>query len=88
MLPPLTSRIYSLVNDYRLIAVPMFVLMASLLARTNTAKNLYNAMQVFGGRIKGGVAVQTFFVAVFLAAIRSMICHRQRLEMNWFHRAG
>ncbi len=56
VLPLLTSRIYSFVSEYTLIAVPMFVLMASLLDRTNIAKDLYNAMQFFGGRIRGGVA--------------------------------
>lgn len=73
VLPLLTSRIYSFVGEYTLIAVPMFVLMASLLDRTNIARDLYNAMQIFGGRIRGGVAVQTLIVAVFLAAMSGII---------------
>jgi tripartite ATP-independent transporter DctM subunit len=73
VLPLLTSRIYSFVGEYTLIAVPMFVLMASLLDRTNIAKDLYNGMQFFGGRIRGGVAVQTLIVAVFLAAMSGII---------------
>lgn len=73
VLPLLTSRIYSFVGEYTLIAVPMFVLMASLLDRTNIARDLYNAMQIFGGRIRGGVAVQTLVVAVFLAAMSGII---------------
>ncbi len=73
VLPLLTSRIYSFVGEYTLIAVPMFVLMASLLDRTNIAKDLYNAMQFLGGRIRGGVAVQTLVVAVFLAAMSGII---------------
>lgn len=73
VLPLLTSRIYSFVGEYTLIAVPMFVLMASLLDRTNIARDLYNAMQFFGGRIRGGVAIQTLVVAVFLAAMSGII---------------
>lgn len=73
VLPLLTSRIYSFVGEYTLIAVPMFVLMASLLDRTNIARDLYNAMQFFGGRIRGGVAVQTLVVAIFLAAMSGII---------------
>jgi len=73
VLPLLTSRIYSFVGEYTLIAVPMFVFMASLLDSTNIAKDLYNAMQAFGGRLKGGVAVQTLIVAVFLAAMSGII---------------
>jgi tripartite ATP-independent transporter DctM subunit len=73
VLPLLTSRIYSFVGEYTLIAVPMFVLMASLLDRTNIARDLYNAMQFFSGRLRGGVAVQTLVVAVFLAAMSGII---------------
>ena len=73
VLPLLTSRIYSFVGEYTLVAVPMFVLMASLLDRTNIAKDLYNSMQFFGGRLKGGVAVQTLIVAIFLAAMSGII---------------
>lgn len=73
VLPLLTSRIYSFVGEYTLIAVPMFVLMASLLDRTNIARDLYNGMQFFGGRLRGGVAVQTLIVAVFLAAMSGII---------------
>lgn len=41
-----TSRIYSFINEYVLVAVPMFVLMASILDRSGIARDLYNAMQV------------------------------------------
>ena len=62
-LPLVTSRVFGFVTEYSLVAVPMFVLMASLLDRSGIAKDLFNAMRVFAGRLPGGVAVQTIVVA-------------------------
>ena len=67
------SRIYSFVTEYSLVAVPMFVFMASLLDQTGVARDLYNTMRLFAGRLKGGVAVQTVLVAAFLAAMSGII---------------
>lgn len=68
-----TTRIYSFINEYVLVAVPMFVLMASILDRSGIAKDLYNAMRVWAGGLRGGVAVQTLLVALFLATISGII---------------
>ncbi|WP_371311936.1 TRAP transporter large permease [Pseudovibrio flavus] len=72
-LPLVTARIYGFVVEYSLVAVPMFVFMASLLDRSGIAKDLFNTMRLFAGRIPGGVAVQTLFVAFFLAAMSGII---------------
>ena len=72
-LPLVTSRVYGFVTEYSLVAVPMFILMASLLDRSGIAKDLFNAMRVFAGRLPGGVAVQTIVVAFFLAALSGII---------------
>ncbi|NIA70800.1 TRAP transporter large permease subunit [Pelagibius litoralis] len=71
--PLVSSRIYSFINEYVLVAIPMFVLMASLLDRSGMARDLYDAMRIVAGRIKGGVAIQTLIAAVFLAAISGII---------------
>ncbi|WCN11489.1 TRAP transporter large permease [Marinomonas mediterranea] len=72
-IPLITTRIYSFVNEYVLISIPMFVLMASILDRSGIAKDLYNTLRMFAGRLPGGVAVQTLFVAIFLAAMSGII---------------
>ncbi|WP_435101137.1 TRAP transporter large permease [Arhodomonas sp. AD133] len=72
-LPLVTTRVYGFVTEYSLVAVPMFVLMASLLDRSGIARDLFNAMRVFAGRLAGGVAVQTLVVAFFLAAMSGII---------------
>jgi tripartite ATP-independent transporter DctM subunit len=71
--PLVSSRIYSFVNEYVLVAIPMFVLMASLLDRSGMARDLYDAMRIVAGRLRGGVAIQTLVAAVFLAAISGII---------------
>ncbi|MGR5206215.1 MULTISPECIES: TRAP transporter large permease [Vibrio] len=72
-LPLVTSRIYSFVNGYVFLAVPMFVLMAALLDRSGIARDLFDAMKSVGRKVRGGVAVQTLIVAVILASMSGVI---------------
>jgi tripartite ATP-independent transporter DctM subunit len=72
-IPVITSRIYSFVQSFVFVSVPMFVLMAAILDRSGIARDLFDAMRLVGGRIRGGVAVQTIFVAVILAAMSGII---------------
>ena len=71
--PLITSRVYSFVNSFVFVSVPMFVLMAAILDRSGIAKDLFDAMKVLAGRLRGGVAIQTIFVAVILAAMSGII---------------
>ncbi len=67
------ARVFSFVTEYSLVAIPMFVLMASLLDKTGVARDLYSAMRIIAGRLKGGVGVQTIIVAALLAAMSGII---------------
>ena len=69
----ITSRIYTFVNSFIFVSVPMFVLMAAMLDRSGVARDLFDALKLIGGRIRGGVAVQTIFVSVILAAMSGII---------------
>jgi len=71
--PLITSRIYSFTTSYVFIAVPMFVLMAAVLDQSGIARDLFNAMRLVAGRLRGGVAIQTLVVALFLAAMSGII---------------
>nr|WP_238538225.1 TRAP transporter large permease subunit [Oceaniovalibus guishaninsula] len=71
--PLITSRIFSFVGAYVFVAVPMFVLMASILDRSGIARDLFDVMKLIGGRVRGALAVQTLFVAVLLAAMSGII---------------
>ena len=67
------SRIYGYVNTYVLIAVPMFLLMATIMDRSGVAEDLYDAISVWAGRMPGGVAHMTLLVAVLMAATTGII---------------
>ena len=68
-----SSNAFGLLEKYPLIAVPLFVLMASILERAGIAKDLFDAMSIFAGNLRGGVAVQTIAVAVILAAMSGVM---------------
>ena len=69
----LSSRIYGFVNVYVLIAVPMFLMMASIMEKSGVAEDLYTAMRVWAGGMPGGVAHMTLLAAVFMAATTGII---------------
>ncbi|WP_146585948.1 TRAP transporter large permease [Puniceibacterium confluentis] len=71
--PLITSRVYSFVSSFVFVSVPMFVLMAAILDRSGIARDLFDAMKLVGGRLRGGVAIQTIIVAVVLAAMSGII---------------
>jgi tripartite ATP-independent transporter DctM subunit len=60
-------------DKYTLVAVPFFVFMANILERSGVARELFTSMAILGGRMKGGVAVQTVFVSVVLAAMSGIV---------------
>src|SRR3546814_11366274 len=47
--------------------------MASILERAGIAEDLFDAMSIFAGNLRGGVAVQTVVVAVILAAMSGVM---------------
>lgn len=68
-----SSNAFGLTENYAMIAIPLFVLMATILERAGIARDLFDAMSVFAGNIRGGVAVQTTVVAVVLAAMSGVM---------------
>ncbi len=68
-----SSNAVGLLHHYSLVAVPFFVLMASILERAGIAEDLFDAMSIFAGNLRGGVAVQTTVVAVILAAMSGVM---------------
>jgi tripartite ATP-independent transporter DctM subunit len=67
------SRIYSFMNEYALVSVPMFVMMASILERSGVARDLFDAMRVWAGSMAGGLGIQTMVVATLMGAMTGII---------------
>jgi tripartite ATP-independent transporter DctM subunit len=68
-----STNAMDLLEKYPLVAVPFFVLMASILERAGIAQDLFDAMSIFAGGLRGGVALQTTIVAVILAAMSGVM---------------
>ena len=67
------QRVYDLAVTYAIIAVPLFIFMASLLERSGIARDMYDALNLAIGRMRGGVAVVTTVMAVIMAAMSGII---------------
>lgn len=67
------SRIFTLMNNYALIAVPLFVLMGCILEGAGIVERLFHALHVLAGRLRGGLAVGTLLSSTILAAMVGVI---------------
>lgn len=67
------SRTVDFIDSFALIAVPMFVIMASFMEKSGVAKDLYRAFHVWACSLRGGIGVVTIFVAVILGATTGII---------------
>ncbi|MEO0360067.1 MAG: TRAP transporter large permease subunit, partial [Pseudomonadota bacterium] len=69
----ISTRTAEFVSSFSLIAVPMFVLMASIMEKSGVARDLYRAFHVWAGSVRGGIGVVTTGVAVLLGATTGII---------------
>ncbi len=67
------DRIWSVMNNWVLVALPMFIYMGLMLDRSGVAELLMkNLVQLFGG-IRGGMAITVVLVGILLAASTGII---------------
>lgn len=69
----IVSRIYTLMNNYALISVPLFVLMGCILERSGLVEGMFRALHLLVGRIPGGLAVATIGASTIMAAMVGVI---------------
>ncbi|WP_212523337.1 TRAP transporter large permease subunit [Actibacterium sp. MT2.3-13A] len=69
----LAQRVYGLLTDYVLISIPLFIFMANLLERSGIASEMYNSLNVWLSRTRGGIAIVTSIMAVIMAAMSGII---------------
>ncbi len=69
----LTQKIFDLMTEYVLISVPLFIFMAALLERSGIAKQMYDSLDFWLSRVRGGVAIVTSIMAVLMAAMSGII---------------
>jgi len=62
-------RIWDVMGSFSMIAIPLFVFMASVLRHSGVAEDLYNAIYHWTGSIRGGLAIATIAACAILAAM-------------------
>ncbi len=67
------SRIYGIMTNYIILAVPLFVFMGVMLERSGIAEKLYDALYVWFGGLRGGLAIVTVLMGTILAATVGII---------------
>jgi len=68
-----SSRIYGIMDNYVLIAIPLFIFMAQLLTRSGVSEGLFDAMRYLFGPLRGGLAVAVIFVSILFGACTGII---------------
>ncbi len=67
------NRIYSVLENWVMVALPMFVYMGLMLDRSGIAENMLHSMQNLFGKVRGGLAVSVAIIGILLAASTGII---------------
>ena len=73
MLNILPSRIFPLMTDYQLSAIPLFIFMASTLERAGIIEELFDMVYKILGSLRGGLGMSTIIASTILAAMCGVI---------------
>jgi tripartite ATP-independent transporter DctM subunit len=72
-LQALPSRLYGIMTNTTLIAVPLFVFMGIMLERSRVAENLLDTMSALFGQLRGGLGFSVIIVGMLLAASTGIV---------------
>lgn len=67
------NRIYKILDNWVLVALPMFIFMGIMLEKSDLARKLMHSMERVLGKIPGGLALSVLFIGVLLAASTGII---------------
>ncbi|BDM63346.1 C4-dicarboxylate ABC transporter [Shewanella sp. NFH-SH190041] len=73
LLRALPSRLYGVLNNPILMAVPLFVFMGTVLEKSRVAEQLLTGMAELFGRFRGGLVFSVFIVGMLLAASTGIV---------------
>lgn len=69
----LVLQIFDTMKSEALLAIPLFILMACILQRSGVIEDLYRAMELWFGRLRGGLAIGTVIICVVMAAMTGVV---------------
>ncbi len=71
--PMFINRIYGLMDNYVLLAIPLFIFMAQFLDTSGVTVQLFKALRYLLGPIRGGVGVTVVIVSTIFAACTGIV---------------
>lgn len=71
--PMFMGRIYGIMDNYVLVAVPLFIFMAQLLTRSRVSEGLFEVMRYVFGSIRGGLGISIVVVSTLFGACTGII---------------
>ncbi|HHH42882.1 MAG TPA: TRAP transporter large permease subunit [Gammaproteobacteria bacterium] len=69
----LPSRLFGIMNNLTLVAVPLFVFMGVMLERSQVAEHLLETMTALFGKLRGGLGISVTLVGMLLAASTGIV---------------
>ncbi|MEO8398195.1 MAG: TRAP transporter large permease subunit, partial [Ignavibacteriaceae bacterium] len=69
----LPLRIWGIMNNYVLIAVPLFIFMGVMLEKSGLAEELLETMALLFGKLRGGLAISVLIVGAMLGASTGIV---------------
>ncbi|WP_424980054.1 TRAP transporter large permease [Leisingera sp. S232] len=69
----IVDRIYAVMNNWVLVALPMFVFMGIMMDKSGIAEDLMTDLSKLFGRVRGGLAITVVIIGVLLAASTGII---------------
>lgn len=67
------GRIFGIMDNWVLVALPMFIFMGLMLDKSGVAERMMHAMQGLFGRVRGGLAIAVTLIGIILAASTGII---------------
>jgi tripartite ATP-independent transporter DctM subunit len=65
----ITASTWALMNNFIIVAVPLFVFMALILEKSGVAEDLYDAIYLWFGPVRGGLAIGTLVICAMMGAM-------------------
>jgi len=69
----LILQVFDTMRSEALLAIPLYIFMAVVLQRSGVIEDLYRAMELWFGRVKGGLAIGTVIICVVMAAMTGVV---------------
>lgn len=67
------SRIFNVMSNYTLLAIPYFIFLGSMLEKSGLAEDLLDTMGILFGPVRGGLAIAVVVVGALLAATTGVV---------------